>query len=493
MDESEGPVVDIVPDNNSTTEEEIIEDISIAGEFTDSDDEIPLFLSDYQKYDDRQHQKDREEEDEELLKSIDDALSASNIAKHFKPEKEMTLSDEKENLFSCRNKSNSDTQKSSNEYDKEFGGVDTILINDRKINLSDLTKCGKDDKFNVKNKLKLFSSLDLTEDLKPSPPRKTHSLDLDLSLESINSSSNEDQQENQIDEIEEPKQFISRIDDQLTVKKMDRVDYLKDPLDDITEEESDMEQKENQTSTYSGIRQKFAEDEFTQLYESGTTSLRNYQFLSLESQLSKDRKAGDSSKEIDSEKSQFLEALNLKLSSLVKRSQESTLKSDSKDFMSFATTTSTEYRTIDEELNMKIFDIDNELQKKSTCIEKLKENLEQSMIERDQILSENQTLSEEILKLQTRVAEFGMHSRKSSDDNKMTVIASNNNNIDVLSKSFSNDELACFEKIRQKIEIYHENEIEKVRDQNLKELKIIMDGSREVFEQNFEGNENAVS
>lgn len=510
MDENSSNMpVDIVPanDNNSTTEEEIIEDISIAGDFTDSDDEIPLFLnlSDCQKFSDQQHQNIHEEEDdEELLKNIDDALSFSNIAKHFKPVKgKPSFSDEKENILPCSEKSSSYSKPSKTDF-----GEDTILLNDRKVNLSDLTKCQEESSDNCKtknkNKLKTFFSLDLPDSEmndKPAPPKISQSLDLDLSFESL-SSSNVDQQENQIDEIEDTKQFISRPDDQITITKMNRVslDYLKDPLDDITEEESDMEQKEqqentvgNQTSRESDIEILHKpDDRFNQFYESDTIPIRN-QFLSLESQISKDLQTCGSSKEISVENSQILDALNLKLSSLVKRSHDPSLKnSNSKDCMSFTTTTSTEYRTIDEELNMKIFDIDNELQDRATCIEKLKEKLQQSMIDRDQILSENQTLSEEILKLQTKVAEFGMLSRKSSDDNKLTVIA--NKNIDALSKSFSKDELACFEKIKKKIEIYHENEIEKVRDQNLKELKNIMEGSREVFEHNFEGtDEYAVS
>lgn len=471
--------------DNSTTEEEIIEDISIAEEFTDSDDEIPLFLSD-KNFGEQQQRHDDDDEDE-LLKNIDEALSSDSIAKHFKPMQDMNSSDEKENILPIKAK-----QKIS--QDKDFGD-DTILINDRKVNLSDLNKKqheSEDSK--AKNRLKVFSSLTTPESDKPATTsRLAQSLDFDLSLGSLDSSIDDNEQDNQIEEIEDDSQFI----EQINITKMDRIsqDFLKDPLDDITEEESDLEQKERERSAAESQSEVFSKSEPKDKLNSESERIPpRHQYLSLESQLSRDQ-TECSSKEVNEANSQLLDALNLKLSSLVRRNTEPAPKINLKDFTSIPTsTTSTEYRTIDEELNMKIYDIESELQDRAMCIEKLKENLNQSQMDRDQILLENRKLSEEIFQLQTKVAEYGgmPSSGKSSDENKVTVISAKC--MDEMCKSFNSEELACFEKIKKKIEVYHETELEKVRNQSLKELRNVMDAGRENFEHNFDAaDEYAVS
>lgn len=441
-----------VINNDTSTEEEIIEDISIAEEFSDSGDDIPLFLTDDQSKKVIQPVHDDDEDDDKLfLDNIDELLSSSNIAKHFKPLEDVEES--KENKIPAKNVFN--FQKSD----------DVILINDKKVSLSELKKGNKSEQ--------QFSSLQI----KKIPPavslRTSHSLDFDLSLGSTDDSSIEDQQDNEIEEILLDSSHVAEKDDTVVVKKMERIsmDYLKEPLDDITEEESEVEiksssLKDNIIEKGSAMR-KFLEQNLVKDSEFDVSpSISRCHSLDLSTKNVKVLQ------EHLMEKNSYLDALNLKLSSLVRREIFKITKEPSKMESapySIATSASTEYRTINDDLNMKIIDIENELQERAICIGELKEKLEQTLHDHDQCLSENEKLVREIMDLKTKVADVECSSsQRDSDDEKLTILSSK---LREFQQSLNPDELKCFEKISKKFANFHENETKKSQDiiNNLKE------------------------
>jgi chorismate mutase len=166
------------------------------------------------------------------------------------------------------------------------------------------------------------------------------------------------------------------------------------------------------------------------------------------------------------EKDSCLDALNLQLSALIRREN---LKEGGRDSLkesvpySFATTTSTEYRTLNEDFNIKILDIENELHERATFIEQLERKLTESLEERGK-------LSEEIMELKSKIA--GIESIKSSDEENTMISASRINDF---KKSLPEDEAACFSKVWTKFELFHKTELDQLRQNHENELKNLQD------------------
>lgn len=454
-----------VINNDTSTEEEIIEDISIAEEFSDSGDEIPLFLNDDESpavESIKPIQTEVDDDDDKLfLDNIDELLSTSNIAKHFKPLED--TEDSKENKIPAKSNFNYQTsQKSSSKISD-----DVILINDRKVSLSDLKFGKKNTKDENETQSRQFSSLQIQKVPPAVSLRTTHSLDFDLSLGSTDDSSEiDDQRENEIEEILEASKYSEvekdETDDAVAVKKMERIslDYLKEPLDDITEEESEVESKEmkvvnpplslkdNLIEKGSAMR-KFLEQNMIKDSEFDVSpSISRCHSLDL---------SPKSVKELQEhliEKNSYLDALNLKLSSLVRREIFKITKEPPQSATySIATSASTEYRTINDDLNIKIIDIENELQERAICINDLKEKLEQTLLDHDQCLSENEKLVREIMDLKMKVVDHGCASQKNSDEEKLTILPSKFKDFQ---DSLNPEEFKYFEKINRKFVQFHE-------------------------------------
>lgn len=505
--------------NDESTEEEIIEDISIADEFTDSDDDLPIFLNEESDFGDKKRQLFDVDDDKFFLDDVDKFLSPDNIAKHFKPP-ENDPEEVKENIVP----SNSDSYgrqtaepkppKSSkalteSSHFKELSPLneDVILINDKKVSLSSLKRVQSGSSVPVVEESRQFASLNFPKIPAAVSLRTSHSMDIDLSLGNSDDSLNDSvENDNSIDEILEHHEYrsetseASESDDkkseptkspaiitvqieekpEVVVKKMEKVtpDYLKEPLDDITEEESEAESKEHpvpQPSKPSVIEKgsqirSILEHSLMPARsfdkEESTTPPATGQSHSLDLSNKSNRELQD----IVIEKDSCLDALNLQLSALARREtlKDGTGRESLKESApySIATSASTEYRTINEDFNLKILDIENELHERAACIDQLREKLQLSVQEREQFQLQSEKLANEVLELRTRVA--GIESMKSSDEDKTVISASR---IHDFKRSLPEEEAACFSKVWSKFENFHRGELEQLRMSHEEELK----------------------
>lgn len=174
------------------------------------------------------------------------------------------------------------------------------------------------------------------------------------------------------------------------------------------------------------------------------------------------------------EKDSCLDALNLQLSALARREnlKDGTGRESLKESVqySIATSASTEYRTINEDFNIKILDIENELHERAACIEQLQEKLQQSAQEREQYQLESEKLAQEVLELRTKVA--GIESLKSSDEDKTVISASRINDF---KNSLPEEEAICFGKVWTKFESFHKSELDQLRLEHSLEIKQLRD------------------
>lgn len=469
-------------ENDESTEEEIIEDISRIDDFTESDsDDIPIFLSEDTNLGEKKRQLfDIGEDDRLFLEDIDKVLSPINIAKHFQ---KADLDDVKENIVPSNSAKLTPTKPSPTsaaKSEKELSPLheDVILINDKKVSLSSLQL--KSDR--------QFSSLNYPKETqRPNVSiRSSHSLDIDLNLssdDSLNDTSVE--HENSVDEIEEKNNSIVQVvgekssnltrkeeeereqqqqqqKDQALVRKMEKVmsDYLKEPLDDITEE-SETESRDDRTN----------------LVEKGgqcRTILHNSLFVTRTDikddheqshSLDFQNKSVKELQDLIIEKDSCLDALNLQLSALIQREnlKDASGRESPKESVPYSFGTSTEYRTLNDDLNVKILDIENELHERATLIEELQTQLSESLQQRAK-------LSEEISELKTKIA--GIESMKSSDEENTMISASR---INEFKKSLSEEEGACFSKVWTKFETFHKNEMDQLKISHEMELKNLQD------------------
>lgn len=425
--------------NDESTEEEIIEDISKIEDFTESDsDDIPIFLSEDNNtsFSDKKRQLfDIGDEDRLFLEDVDKVLSPINIAKHFQTS-DLDADDDdddiKENIVPS-------TNKLTNLPEKELSPLneDIILINDKKVSISSLKRNDKP-----------FSSLNFPKHPAAVSLRTSHSLDIDLQLSSDDSLEHE-HTTSAIEITEVPSDKLIKTQ---PVKKMEKVtpDYLKEPLDDITEE-SETESRDDKANLMEKGGQVRAILQ-NSLYQPHSLDLQN--------------KSAKELIDIVVEKDSCLDALNLQLSAIMRREnlKENSMKQDSAPY-SFATTTSTEYRTFNEDFNLKILDIENELHDRAACIDQLKQQLTESIQERSK-------LNEEISELKLKIA--GMESIKSSDEENTMISASR---INEFKKSLSDEEAACFSKVWTKFEFFHKSELDQLKinhDMEMKNLQEMM-------------------
>lgn len=503
--------------NDESTEEEIIEDISIAEEFSDSDDDIPIFLNDESDFGDKKRELFDIDDDKFFLDDVDKFLSADNIAKHFKPA-ENDPEEVKENIVpSNSNVNRENTQKStkplveSSQY-KELSPLneDVILINDKKVSLSALKRVqsGSSIPTEQAQETRQFTSLNFPKVPAAVSLRTSHSLDLDLSLGNSDDSLNDSvEHENSIDEIIEHHEYRSETDTSesedkkkepvkiativppkieeekeeiVVVKKMEKVapDYLKEPLDDITEEESEAESKEHPPpiTTKTSVIEKGSQ--FRAILEHTLLPGRSFEKEDSEithatghsHSLDLSSKTVKELQDIVIEKDSCLDALNIQLSALARREslKDGTGRESLKESVpySIATSASTEYRTINEDFNMKILDIENELHERATCIEQLKEKLQMTVQEREQFQLQSEKLAQEVLELRTKVA--GVESMRSSDEDKTVISASR---IHDFKRSLPDEEAACFSKVWSKFEDFHKSEIEQIKIGHDAEIK----------------------
>ena len=501
--------------NDESTEEEIIEDISIAEEFSDSDDEIPIFLNEDSDFGNKKRQLFDIDDDKFFLGDVDKNLSLDNIAKHFKPLLENDPEEVKENIVPSNSDKNFRSEKlqkqAKNKNEKELSPLndDVILINDRKVSLSALKKvqiATSVPATESSENNRQFASLNFPKVPAAVSLRTSHSLDLDLSLGNSDDSLNDSvENENSIDEMIEHNEYRSemsegsesddkkaspakmlpqRIEEKqevVVVKKMEKVtpDYLKEPLDDITEEESEAESKEHpvpgaKTSIMERGSQMRAILEHSLV---ASKSLDEPPTFAQSHSLDLSNKSLKELQDIVIEKDSCLDALNLQLTSLARRENfkdgngRESLKESAP--YSIATSASTEYRTINEDFNLKILDIENELHDRAVCIDQLKERLQQSVLEREQFQLQSVELAREVLQLKTKVA--GIESLRSSDEDKTVISAPR---ISDFKKSLPEEEAACFGKVWTKFESFHKSEID--------QLKLVHDGEMKKFQENID-------
>lgn len=511
--------------NDESTEEEIIEDISIAEEFTDSDDDIPIFLNDESEFGDKKRQLFDIDDDKFFLDDVDKFLTADNIAKHFKPS-ESDQEEVKENIVPSNSRMN--IQKNSKSitesaHFKELSPLkeDDILINDKKVSLSSLKKVHSSSSVPTMEENRQFSSLTFPKVPAAVSLRTSHSLDIDLSLENSDDSLDDSaEKENSIDEIMEHHEYpsetseASESDDKksepvivkqaipskveetkelVVVKKMEKVtpDYLKEPLDDITEEESEAESREHPIQSKISLIEKGSQ--FRAIL--GQSMLPTRSFDKEEStvhstygqshSLDLSNKSVKELQDIVIDKDSCLDALNLQLSALARREnvKDGTGRESLKESApySIATSASTEYRTINEDFNLKILDIENELQERAFTIEQLTERLQFSFQERDQFQLQSQKLAQEVLDLRNKVA--GIESLKSSDEDKTVISASR---IHDFKRSLPEEEAACFGKVWTKFESFHKTEIKQLKmshDEDIRRLQELLDNRKKETEE----------
>lgn len=508
---------------DESTEEEIIEDISIAEEFSDSDDDIPIFLNDETEIGEKRELFDIDD-DKFFLDDVDKFLSADSIAKHFRPSETVDPDEVKENIVpSNSDKSRGNTDKflqrgskadilKESAHFKELSPLqdDDILINDKKVSISSLKKVQSASSVpstevlqETKTDTLQFSSLNFPKVPAAVSLRTSHSLDLDLSLGNSEDSLNDSvENENSIDEIVEHHEYRSeasdaesddkkseplklaalpKVEEIVVVKKMEKVaaEYHKEPLDDITEEESEAESKEHPVpgKEKASIIEKGSQ--CRTILEHAMLPARSFDkddhmTLSAAGQshsLDLSNKSVKELQDIVIEKDTCLDALSLQLSALVRREslKEGTGRESLKESApySIATSASTEYRTINEEFNMKILDIENELQERAACIDQLREKLQMSVQERELFQIQSEKLEQELLELRTKVA--GAESLKSSDEDKTVMSVSRINDF---KKSLSEEEAACFSKVWSKFENFHKSEIEQLKIGHNEEMKL---------------------
>lgn len=517
--------------NDESTEEEIIEDISIAEEFSESDDDIPLFLDGESDFGSKKRQLFDIDNEDFFLDDVDKFLSGDSIAKHFKPA-DNDPEEVKENIVPLGNRLVSEkTQKSSkasNEgaHFKELSPLseDVILINDKKVSLSSLKKVQSSPSVpttDVSQDSRPFGSLNIPKVPAAVSLRTSHSLDLDHSLENSDDSLNDSvENENSIDEIMEHNEYrsetseASESDDKkshpmkaiptlppkieekqeaVIVKKMEKVsqDYLKEPLDDITEEESEAESKEHPLSDPAKASVIEKGSQVRAILESSIMPMKSFDkeatilpFAGQSHSLDFSNKSVKELQDILIEKDSCLDALNLQLSNLTRREiiKDGTGRESLKESVqySIATSASTEYRTINDDFNMKILDIENELHKRAACIDDLTKRLTQAAQEREQFELQSKNLAQEVIELRTKVA--GIESMRSSDEDKTVISASRINDF---KRSLPEDEAACFSKVWSKFESFHKGEIEQLKlghDEEIKRLHDLLESEKNDME-----------
>lgn len=490
--------------NDESTEEEIIEDISIAEEFSESDDEIPIFLNDDSNFGDKKRQLFDIDDDKFFLGDVENILSPDNIAKHFKPS--LSEADEaKENIVPSNSDNVENTQKASKGVEKELSPLndDIILINDKKVSLSALkrvqsaTTVSSSDAPLTKessDSSRQFASLNFPKVPAAVSLRTSHSLDINLSLTNSDDSLDSVENENSIDEIIEHNEYRMEASDEseaddsksvtpaklmplkaeekpepVVVKKMEKVtvDYLKEPLDDITEEESEAESREHPVPKPSIIEKGSQMHAILENNLIGSRSFERDEPIALHAagqshSLDLSSKTVKELQDIVIEKDSCLDALNLQLSALARREilKEGNGRESLKESVqySIATSASTEYRTINEDFNLKLLDIENELHERANCIEQLNEKLQLTVQEREQFQLQSEKLAQEVFELKTKVA--GIESLKSSDEDKTVVSVSR---INEFKRSLPEEEAACFGKVWTKFESFHKGELDQVR------------------------------
>lgn len=528
--EKDHPTTSPKTNNDESTEEEIIEDISIAEEFSDSDDDIPIFLNEQSDLSDKRRQLFDIDDEKFFLDDVDKFLSADNIAKHFKPP-EIDQEEVKENIVPSnsdnRSSLNADKpQKSSKVLTessrfKELSPLndDDILINDKKVSLSSLKKVQSASSVpatevpqETHSETRQFSSLNFPTIPAAVSLRTSHSLDLDLSFGNSDDSLNDSMEhENSVDEFLEHHEYRSETSEAsesedkrsenvkplptlppkvqekqelIVVKKMEKVtpDYHKEPLDDITEEESEAESKEHPIPDKEKASIIEKGSQFRSILENVMMPMKSfdkddhmYPPASGQSHsLDLSNKSLRELQDIVIEKDSCLDALNLQLSALARREifKEGTGRESLKESApySIATSASTEYRTINEDFNLKILDIENELQDRAACIEQLKEKLQMSVQDRELFQLQSEKLTQEILELRTKVA--GIESLRSSDEDKTVISVSNINDF---KKSLPEEEAACFSKVWSKFEYFHKTEMDQLRMGHDEEIKRLQD------------------
>ncbi|CAO1430628.1 unnamed protein product [Diamesa tonsa] len=509
---------------DDSTEEEIIEDISIAEEFTDSDSEdIPIFLNDDSDFAQKKRQLFDIDDDNFFLGDVDNVLSADNIAKHFKPSELIKVNEDdvKENIVP----SNSDnrptnvekpqkTVKALAESHKELSPMsdDFILINDKKVNINSLKKVQSASAVTSKvphENASTFSSLNYPKD---TPVSVRNAKSLELFLDS-NSSDESVENDNSIDEmiverydynagssesdsehVEKMKkkslsekrqeadvdEEIEEISSEVPVKKMEKInEYLKEPLDDITEEESEAEsrmseaEKTNEAEKISVIEKG---NQMRQILENSLIASKSDDTQGTMGDLQE--KSVRELQDIVIEKDMCLDALNSQLSALARREnfKDASGRESSKESIreySIATTASTEYRTINDDFHVKILDIENELHERANCIEELNIKLNLTIQEREEIQAQSEKLAQEVLELRTKIAYI--ESPKSSDHQTVISMSQMNN----FKKSLSEDESAAFSKVWNKFEIFHKTEIDQIKQNHEEEIKVLTDQIRQ--------------
>lgn len=523
--EKDHPTTSQKNNNDESTEEEIIEDISMieAEEFSDSDDDIPIFLNEDSNTGDKKRQLFDIDDDNLFLDDVDKFLSADSIAKHLKPP-ELDPEEVKENIVP----SNSQARPNKNlkalaehAHFKELSPLkeDDILINDKKVSLSALKKVQSASSVPTievpqesSTDARQFTSLNFPKVPAAVSLRTSHSLDLDSSLGDSDDSLNDSvEHENSIDEIIEHHEYRSEtseasesddklsepakalpavpaeVDEPIVAKKMEKVapDYLKEPLDDITEEESEAESKEHPVPEKEKISLIEKGSQFRAIL--GHTMIQSKAFDRDDRQsqsLDLSTKSVRELQDIVIEKDSCLDALNLQLSALARREHfkdgngRESLKESAP--YSIATSASTEYRTINDDFNMKILDIESELQERAACIEQLNEKLIMSAQEREQYQLQSEKLAQEVLELRTKVA--GIESMRSSDEDKTVISASRINDF---KKSLPDEEAACFSKVWAKFESFHKSEIDQIKigyDEEIKRLQEALESERKETE-----------
>lgn len=507
-----------------STEEEIIEDISIAEEFTDSDSEdIPIFLNDDSDFAQKKRQLFDIDDDNLFLGDVDNVLSADNIAKHFKPSEliKVNVIDVKENIVP----SNSDnrpiivekpqkTLKALTESHKELSPMsdDFILINDKKVNINSLKKVQSASAVTSKvphENASTFSSLNYP---KNTPVSVRNAKSLEQFLDS-NSSDESVENDNSIDEmiverydynagssesdsehvekkknksLSEKRQEtsvieIEEIPSEQPIKKMEKInDYLKDPLDDITEEESEAESRISEAEKTNEAEKISVIEKGNQMRNILENSLIASKLDNTQENMNADlqQKSMRELQDIVMEKDMCLDALNCELSALARREnfKDASGRESSKESIreySIATTASTEYRTINDDFHVKILDIENELHERANCIEQLNLKLNLTIQEREEIQAQSEKLAQEVLELRTKMAYI--ESPKSSDHQTVISMLQMNN----FKKSLSEDESAAFSKVWNKFEIFHKTEIDQIKQNHDEEIKILTDQIRQ--------------
>lgn len=386
-----------------SSDEEIVEDISIA-EDSDSEGEIPLFLNEDDSLVANKRRQlfgiegdeeggrfflDNEDED-----SIDDVLSGDNIAKHFQG------SDTHEKFVPLASESKS-PKKTANQF-KELSPMneDTILINNQKVSINALKRVqsnssvphSSDHDEEPNGKKFLFSSLtyESTKSSKFDGGSRSLNFEPAADSESLNDSV---EHEHSVDEIvmserydvsgsntdsgdfreqvniksanPVPEREKPTFEEPSTVKKMEKMDeFQKEILDDITEEESDREfeksQEQKRIIEKGGAIRKILEQ---QINAGASTSKSNFERVENPGNVELIKTLEHRVRELEdilTDKEACLTSMNLQLGLASKRdnfkenASRDSLRESGKDASSIGTSVSTEYRTINDEVNFRV-------------------------------------------------------------------------------------------------------------------------------------------